>query len=165
MATDDPKDTPTPSTPTPAWKRWLFWVAVVSGTHGALFVAGYFKGSLEVSGAEKALQNEKAQHAGKVKELEASVKKLEGKLVGLEARHALDMAIVELDARNFGITQDHVTRAGRMLAALPAPNPLEALANTLSAARLVATEDLAAQRAQIKKWLVELDGALPQDHP
>ncbi len=78
-----------------------------------------------------------------------------------EARRSLESARAALDAHNFGIAQEKVTDAARLLKASHAPAEFTTLAEAMSKYQSSVTENLGGQQEQIGAWLAQLDGALP----
>jgi hypothetical protein len=78
-----------------------------------------------------------------------------------EARRSLESAQTALDARNFGIAQEQVLEASRLLKVAHPPADLLMLSDALSKFQPVVTENLAGQHQQIAAWLAQLDAALP----
>jgi len=85
----------------------------------------------------------------------------------LEARRRLHLALVAVEARNFGIAQGHLDAALALLAqgSTGAPAGFEQLQRDLRATRLVATEDLGVQRQRILDWVRRFDELAPPAAP
>lgn len=106
----------------------------------------------------------------------------------LEARRQLDLALAELDKRNFGTAQEHLTEAAARLDLVeqadqfakahpvqtkddnvyqPPVSTLDfsALATQIKATNLVATADIGAQRDQIQGFAAQLDADLTKIVP
>jgi hypothetical protein len=83
----------------------------------------------------------------------------------LEARRSLDQAVAALDARNFGIAQQRLKDASEKISAAQPAGRLMGLAKGLEDYRLVATDDLGAQRQQLTGYLAEFDQLYAQLYP
>jgi hypothetical protein len=85
----------------------------------------------------------------------------------LEARRRLHLALIAVEARNFGIAQGHLDAAAALLAqgSAGAPAGFERLQSDLRATRLVATEDLGVQRQRILDWVRRFDELAPPAAP
>jgi hypothetical protein len=85
----------------------------------------------------------------------------------LEARRRLHLALIAVEARNFGIAQGHLDAAAALVAqaGTGAPAGFEQLQRDLRATRLVATEDLGVQRQRILDWVRRFDELAPPAAP
>lgn len=82
----------------------------------------------------------------------------------LESRRQLHLSLLALDQRNFGIAQEHIEKAVRLLAGRSSGD-LEALRASLAELRLLATEDLADQRVRLIEVIRRFDRAVPPPPP
>jgi hypothetical protein len=98
---------------------------------------------------------------------EATLSSERARATQLEARRRLHLALMALDARNFGIAQEHVTEAGKLIqkSAPAKDSELAKLGDELATTRLVATEDLGSQRSKLLAWTQRFDSALPPAKP
>jgi hypothetical protein len=82
----------------------------------------------------------------------------------LEARRRLELAMGELDRRNFGVAHDHIRTAADLLNAAQKANTntpdLSALAAQLEAINLVSATDVAAARLPLVDAAHKMDAAL-----
>src|SRR5262249_48223035 len=82
----------------------------------------------------------------------------------LEARRRLDLALVELDKRNFGAAQENVRPAADLLNAAKRANAntpdLSEIAASLGAMNLVSATDVASARLPLVEVARRMDGAL-----
>ncbi len=159
----DPVDAPpaeraSPNTP---FKRYAFIGSIVLATHGTLFVVGYLRGSLGATEAEKALTDARALHSAELSKSTTKITELNARVAKLEARRALDRSLGELEARNFGLAQNHLATAAQILAKVTAPKEVVDLAQTVRSLHLVATEDLSEQRGKLRTLITALDTHLP----
>jgi uncharacterized protein HemX len=85
----------------------------------------------------------------------------------LEARRRLHLALVALDERNFGIAEQHVAAAGKLIQKSGAPKDGEMakLGDELASGRLVATEDVGSQRSKLLGWAKRFDATMPPAEP
>lgn len=85
----------------------------------------------------------------------------------LEARRRLHLALLAMDQRNFGIADQHMHVAARLLArSKPAAgSDLAKLQHRVAAFKLVATEDLAGQRQKILDLVHRFDELVPPAKP
>jgi hypothetical protein len=145
------------------------FIAVVAalGAVGAAYGTGRLQGAAQVSRIEARAEEESKQSGKQTDRLRAKLADARSKLSRLEARRQLHMALVALDQRNFGIAQQHVGRSGRLLEGSQSPpnSELGRLGQTMVSKRLVATEDLAAQRRELLAWAARLDELVPPTPP
>lgn len=78
----------------------------------------------------------------------------------LDARRALHLSLLELDARNFGTAQNHVQTAAALLKASNAAD-FAGLAARIGATNLVAAADIAVQRDMVLGFAREFDRLRP----
>lgn len=81
----------------------------------------------------------------------------------LEARRQLSIALLSLDERNFGIAEQHIELAAKLLRKSESDpqSELRAISEGLSKFRLVATENLAQQRETMFSWARRIDEVVP----
>lgn len=120
---------------------------------GAAFLVGWTMQWREMSRV-------KETHDALTAALGAKVSALEVRVVRLEARRQLALALSAVDERNFGIASEHLTSAGRTMQKAPTGDEMVKLAVELQKFRLVATENLAEQRSRILAWGKTLDKLL-----
>lgn len=130
----------------PAWKRVL-----VLGLIGVSSIAlAYGIGRLQgLSDAREAM--ERAEN-------------LEARVAHLEARRSLDRSLRALDARNFGIAQEHLDAASTLLqssTAEPVPE-LAALMEEVAGAQIVAAGDFGPQRQRLQGLIDRFDRIVPR---
>jgi F0F1-type ATP synthase membrane subunit c/vacuolar-type H+-ATPase subunit K len=121
-------------------------------------LAAYGAGRLQGAQATNAAEDRAEASSQVTTELQAT-------LLRFEARRKLHLALLALDERNFGIAQQHVSEAGGLLTKSGPAGGVPSLAAELSGAKLVATEDLGAQRGRVIGWARKLDAALPAVAP
>ncbi len=159
----DPVDAPPAerAAPSSPLKRYAFIGSIALATHGTLFVVGYLRGSLGATEAEKKLADARALHSAELSKSTGRLGELGAQVAKLEARRALDRGLGELEARNFGLAQSHLSTAARILAKVTAPKEVVDLAQTVGGLHLVATEDLSEQRGRLRALITTLDTHLP----
>ena len=86
-------------------------------------------------------------------------------LLRFEALRLLSQASKSLEATNFGIAQQQVQEATRLLDASHPPQELVSLVATLGKYHPVVTENLAEQRQQLSGWLSQLDAQISKQQP
>jgi len=110
----------------------------------------------------------------KVEQIDKSQKQTKGQLDSekaivkqLEARRRLHMALLALDQRNFGIADQHMHAAAKLLGeSQPAAgSDLAKLQQKIQSFKLVATEDLAGQRQKILDMAHSFDDLVPPAKP
>jgi hypothetical protein len=146
-------------------KRFVGLVVLACCTLGASYMAGLFY-------ARAGLAQLKAQHDSERLILQSNQERLTKALeaekrlsLTLEARRNLDQAITALDARNFGIAEQQIKKAARLLAAAGAQAKLGELTQAFASFRLVATEDLGPQRKQLVDWVSQIDPLIVAPSP
>lgn len=154
----------TPSVQVKPWKSKLKRVAIQAALALAALGAAYGVGRLQT--AQKIDAAEKQTEQVRQAELAAQRALLEERNATkkLEARRQLSLALVALDRRNFGIAQEELAEAARLLAG-HSSGELEAVRAGIAATRLVATEDLETQRGKILDFVRRFDGAVPEIKP
>ncbi len=109
-----------------------------------------------------------------VEQIDKSQKQTKGQLDSekalvdqLEARRRLHMALLAMDQRNFGIADQHMQAAAKLLArSKPAAGTdLDKLRGEVASFKLVATEDLAGQRQKILDMVHRFDELVPPEKP
>ncbi len=82
-------------------------------------------------------------------------------LLRLEARRRLHLCLLAMENRNFGIAQTHLETAGRLLQKSHPNAELAEVANQIAKHKLVATENLSAERKRILEWVAKFDELVP----
>lgn len=107
------------------------------------------------------------QLAGQVRDAEMRTQDAEQKLrserhlvTSLQARRHLHLALLAVDERNFGIAQKELEEAGRLLAQASDKPEHAKIAADIQRQKLIATEDLGAQRQKLLAWTRALDALL-----
>ena len=139
-------------------KRVLLGIAGFLVALGAAYGVGRLQGLSEVRGADaRTVQAEQKRQAA-----DAELKLEQQKVSRLRARLHLHLAVLALDERNFGIAQSEIEQTGRQLAEAGAGDKpeLSKIATQLQAHKLIATEDLGAQRQKLLAWARALDAHL-----
>lgn len=83
----------------------------------------------------------------------------------LEARRRLHMALLAMDQRNFGIADQDMNAAAKLLARSKPAGDLAKLQQQVAGFKLVATEDLAGQRQKILDMVHRFDQLVPPEKP
>jgi hypothetical protein len=135
-------------------KRWLVGLAAGAAVLGAAYGTGRFQTSSRVDEAQ-ALASAKAE--------QWSVE--HSSALRLEARRKLHLALIALDARNFGIAQEQLAAAAVLLAATHPDGELDKLQKQIAAYQLKASENVGAERDQVNDWIGRFDGAVPAAKP
>ncbi len=109
-----------------------------------------------------------------VEQIDKSQKQTKGQLDSekslvdqLEARRRLHLALLAMDQRNFGIADQHMRAAAKLLGeSQPAAgSDLSKLQQKVQSFKLVATEDLAGQRQKILDMVHSFDELVPPAKP
>jgi|SoiMethySBSTD1v2_1073268.scaffolds.fasta_scaffold23567_3 uncharacterized protein HemX len=136
------------------FKRAAIVLAVMLAGVGIAYGYGRFQTSSKIEAAEqKATQAEQARDAA------------EARALRLEARRRLHLALIQLEQRNFGIAEQHLTAAAALLGRGKPEGELEQLRANLAGAQLKASDDIAAQRAKIGAWVARFDELSPPAAP
>lgn len=147
----------------------VLFLVLLLGAYGY----GRWQGAQSVGGRDQSAAISAGADAGTAR-VRSDLVRLEGetRLLGrqvrlLQARRRLHLALMALDARNFGIARGHLNAVGTDLEALP-PDPaagdgesLSRLARELSSAQLTAGDNLSTHRQRILAWVHELEKQLP----
>ena len=157
-AGETPQTKPAVETGTGRFKRAMIVVAVVAASVGIAYGAGRLQTASAISSAEeRASQSAQGQSAA-----EAQLREVQGRL---EARRRLHLALIQLEERNFGIAEQHLTAAAALLAKSKPDGELEQLRAAIAGARLKASDDVAAQRTKIAGWISRFDVLVPPAAP
>jgi hypothetical protein len=131
---------------------------VVAASVGVAYGAGRLQTSSAIDAAE--------ENASKASEARTAA---EAKLLAvesrLEARRRLHLALLQLEERNFGTAEQHLSAAAALLAKSKPEGELEQLRAALASARLKASDDVAAQRSKIAGWISRFDALVPPAAP
>ena len=142
-------------------------VAIVGGVALATLATAYGVGRLQGAANTRAADERAQGEVDKREQTEGALASEKARVQRLEARRRLHLALLALDDRNFGIAQEHVTAAGKLLTA-SAPekdSELSKLASEITSEKLVATEDLGVQRGRLVGWARRMDAAMPPLKP
>ena len=153
-----PATKPSVEAGTGRFKRALIVLLVVAASVGIAYGAGRLQTSSAIDAAE--------QNASKAAEARTAA---EAKLLAvesrLEARRRLHLALLQLEERNFGTAEQHLSAAAALLAKSKPEGELEQLRGELASARLKASDDVAAQRTKIAGWISRFDALVPPAAP
>jgi hypothetical protein len=159
-----PEATPKPAarTANPAERGRRIRIGVVVGV--VVLVASYgvgrIQGKLASDAAEQRVEQSKAETARATTEFDAQ----RDRVLQLEARRRLELALLALGEQNFGIAKAHVAKAAVLLHRAAGNPGLDALAKQLDALKLD-SGDLARSRAELGRLIRAFDGALPPAEP
>lgn len=142
------------------WKAKLKRITVYTGASLAALAAAYGVGRFQTSNAIDAADQKTAEIARARTATEQTLAEERNTIKKLEARRHMHLAMLSLDKRNFGIAQEHLDHAARLLAG-HAAGELENIRAGLAATKLLATEDLETQRTKLLDATKRFDGALP----
>lgn len=149
----------TPSATAKPWQSKLKRIAIQTGVAlaaiGAAYGVGRFQTSQRIDLAEK--RAEEASALAKATQEELARER--GLTQQLEARRELSLALSSLEKRNFGIAEEALVRAAQRLEG--SSGDLDAVRKAIEGTRLVASEDLDAQRAKLLDLVRRFDAALP----
>jgi ABC-type branched-subunit amino acid transport system ATPase component len=141
-------------------------IGVAVALVAAAYATGRFQTASRLDAAESAAASAASQHAatlGSVRRtLETSLEIERARAERLEARRALDRALLALDERNFGTAQSELEAAQGILRGVKGGDPgLLELATEVSATRLVASEEVASQRTKLLGFVRRFDELVP----
>lgn len=156
---DEPLKTEVAAPPKP-WTEKLKRGAAYTGVGLAMLGAAYGTGRFQTSQAIDAAEQKTAEAEQARKATEVNLADERNTIKKLEARRHLHLALLALDRRNFGIAQDHIEQAARLLAGHVA-GELENVRAALASMKLLATEDLETQRSKILSLVERFDKTLP----
>lgn len=137
-------------------KRGAVWTVAGLAALGAAYGAGRLQTSQKIDAARE-------ETAGVTRAKQATEQTLteeRSKVHRLEARRQVHLALLALEKRNFGIAQEHLERAAKLLAG-HVSGELESVRASLASFKLLATEDLEAQRGRLLEVTRRFDAALP----
>ena len=138
------------SLPEPRFKRVLIALAVVLTATGIAYLVGRLQTAERIDAAKAETREALEAKAG-----------AERTLLRLEARRRLHLAIMALDRRNFGIAEQHLTAAARLLESSKPEGELEALRNGIAARRLRASDNASDEQKQVRDFAAKLDELVP----
>jgi hypothetical protein len=163
-AVNEPEATPAEKPAAPSGpKKVLIGVGVGFVALALAYGVGRLQGSQAVGAAD-----DRAEAAAAEREkAEKAVTSEKAVSLQLEARRRLHLALLALDDRNFGIAQQHVAVAAKLIEKSGAPKDgdLGKLGEELAKERLVATEDVGTQRGKLLGWAKRFDAAKPPAEP
>ena len=139
-------------------KTLVISTLVALGSVGVAYGVGRLQGTVEVRRVEAKAATDVKQEGEETNKLRTELASTRMKLLRLEARRELHKALLALDQRNFGIAQQHVELSGKLLdSSHPSDGELARLAKAIAGKKLIATEDLAAQRRELLAWANRFD--------
>lgn len=128
---------------------------------GAAYGAGRFQGAAQVDEADRRASAASSASANAVASTRVALDIERGKVSRLEGRRRLHLALLALEERNFGIAQEQLATARKELAgAAGSDNELTKITAELDAFKVVATDDVGAQRTKLLDWCRRLDATL-----
>ncbi len=141
-------------------------IGIAIGVGLVALAAAYGVGRLQTAGrvddAERRASAAASASATAVDVARANLDVCRGNVTRLEARRQLDLALIALEERNFGIAQERLESSRAFLAATKGGDPeLAKLAGEIEATKLVAAEDLGDQRKKLLGLLKRLDELVP----
>lgn len=150
-----------------ARKTLVFSVLVGLGAIGVAYAVGRLQGTVAVSRVEAKAAHASQQQQSQADKLSSELASARQKILHLQALRQLHQALVALEQRNFGIAQQRVAEAGRLVGSSrpPVNSELARLSQAMLSKKLVATENLAAQRLELIAWAEKLDGLVGSKHP
>lgn len=130
-------------------KRILLGTAAFVVAVAAAYGIGRFQLATQVRDAEARTQ-----------EVEQKLRAEQQKVTSLEARRHLHLSLLAMDERNFGIAQKELEQAARLLGQTADKPEHSKLAAEVQRHKIIATEDLGAQRQKVLAWTRALDALL-----
>lgn len=141
----------------PRAKRALVYTGLGVAALGGAYAGGRLQTQGDVDKAEEATRARAAAEADQVKLREQANTRVRE----LEGRRQLALALVALDERNFGTAQRHLSRGSALLAESKGDAGIEELARSAANYKLVATDDIGAQRKLLLEWTRKFDTLRP----
>jgi hypothetical protein len=130
-------------------KRILLGMAAFIVAVGAAYGIGRFQLATQLRDAE-----------GRTQEVEQKLRTEQQKITSLEARRHLNLSLLAMDERNFGIAQKELEEAARLLGQPTSKPEHSKLAAEIQRHKIIATEDLGAQRQKLLALTRALDALL-----
>jgi hypothetical protein len=140
---------------------FLVSVACIAVAYGV----GRLQEAIHISGIEAKAAAAAKNSESKARSLQTELAAARQKLLQLEASRQLYLSLVSLDQRNFGIAQEHIQKASKLLVQSGPPPALAQLAKAMTESNLVATENISAQREQVLRWATGLAALVPPPAP
>ena len=163
--TEERKRDEEPSLPRTDLKSKRVLAAVGGGVLVAVLVAygvGRIQGCSQVQQAEEKAQEAESAKQSATSKLENQLEQTRRRVVLLEGRRYLHLALLAMDKRNFGIAQNHLQNASKLLDKGAEEGSEQAkLQDRIEKLTLVATEDFAAQRQKVLDVIEALDTLVP----
>lgn len=162
------KPAPKPPAAAPAAKSSTLKKALIGAGVGLFtLLAAYGVGRMQGTQTAKQAEKRAEEAAAERQQTKETLAGEQARVERLEARRRIHLALLALDDRNFGIAQEHVSAAAKLLekSAPQADSELAKLATELSTEKLVATEDVGVQRRKLIGWARRLDEAMPPLKP
>jgi hypothetical protein len=145
-------------------------IALVLG-FAVLLGGAYAVGRADAGSKTEAVKEQaaaaQATHQQATANLAAQVQSERRRIVLLEARRRIHVALIALDERNFGIASQELDGAGSMMSTVEgaADGPIAELSARLHGYKTVVTNDLGSQRAEIVAFAKKLDVVLDREEP
>lgn len=143
-----------PSGMSSKWKRRFMGTGVAAALLAGAYVTGRVQTHSAIGVAEE-----------QTKQAQTSAQSSEQLTLRLEARRHLDLALRQIDRRNFGTAADELGAAAGLLAKSKPDGDLGKLAQDLSGYHLVATDDVSKQREQVLAFSDRFDALVPPAKP
>lgn len=162
----DSGKTPTPDTARPSpWRGRLIATGVALVLAAGAYAGGRIQGAMEVREVQKQAQAQREELERTITSLEADLAEAERTRVRLSAQLELYRARAAVEARNFGIAQDHIRSAAEMLAKHPTAKNEEVaeLISKLKTANVVTPAKFEEQRDKVDAFATQLDELLGGD--
>jgi hypothetical protein len=117
------------------------------------------------SAAEQRADAVEAQLAAQQQDWRSAQDEVQRDVALLEARRRLTLALDALDARNFGISEQHLRAAAGWFEQARPSGDLAALSQEVRQTRITVTEDLEQQRATLRGFVQRFDRLVPPPEP
>ncbi len=152
---------PEPDAARSKWKKRL----IIAGVAVGLLLASYVTGRLQTHSAIGTAEHATEQAKTESTRAHTSAETAKQLVDRLEGRRHLDLALRQIDHRNFGTAADELRAAAALLQRSQPTGDLDKLAKDLSAYRLIATEDVNKQREQVLAMVDRFDQLVPPAKP
>lgn len=156
--------TPDPAPRSP-WRGRLIAAGIALVLAAGAYAAGRIQGAMEVREVQKQAQAQREKLEQTITSLEADLEETKRTRVRLRAQLELYRARAAVEARNFGIAQDHIRSAAKMLAKHPAAKneKIAELISKLKTANVVTPAKFEEQRDKVDAFATQLDELLGGD--
>jgi hypothetical protein len=139
------------------FKRPLVFASILCVLLGTSYLLGYFRGRAALTNLAAQLDSERRSAQATQLKLSTELGTARRLSLLLDARRSVDQAITALEGRNFGVAEQRLKNAAKLLHLGEDSAAVKNLAKAFETYHFVATEDLGTQRRQLVDWVNQLD--------